>query len=377
MSMNRLVKLAAVAALGTLGLTACNSGTAVNPGGDSSGGSEAPANNGTTSLACPGGEIVGSGSSAQKSAMQKMIAAYTEQCADTKIEYSSPGSGDGIKAFIAKQADWAGTDSALKTEAEEGQTASEMEQAAERCAAPAWNLPMVVGPVAFAYNLEGVDNVNLTAKVLADIFNGKVTMWNDPAIAALNDGVTLPDLKISVFFRSKASGTTENMTKYLQAASEGAWTAEPSKDWKGKVGEGKPETADVADAVKSTKGGLGYIEWGAAQERGLGVADLAGTELTSESVGAAVEGAEIVGTDGDLTLKLKYAGLPEGAYPAILVTYEAVCSEGLPAEKSALLKDFLTFFASEDGQGELEAIGYAPLPPAMIEKVEASIAKLK
>ena len=377
MSMNRLVKLAALAAVGTLGLTACNSGTAVNPGGTGGGGSDAPANNDSTSLTCPGGEIVGSGSSAQKSAMQKMIAAYTEQCDDTKIEYSSPGSGDGIKAFIAKQADWAGTDSALQTEAEEGQSASEMDQAAERCGAPAWNLPMVVGPVAFAYNLEGVDDLNLSAAVLADIFNGKITQWNDPAIAEINEGVTLPEMKISVFFRSKASGTTENMTKYLQAASDGAWTAEPSKEWKGKVGEGKPETADVADAVKGTKGGLSYMEWGAAQERALGVAQLDGTELTSESVGAAVDGAEIVGADGDLTLKLKYSGLPEGAYPAILVTYEAVCSEGLSPEKSALLKDFLTFFASEDGQGELEAIGYAPLPPAMIEKVEGSIAQLK
>jgi len=374
--MNRRVKFAAVAALGTLGLTACQSGTAVTPGDDGSGPTD-PTGQHDTSLACPGGELVGSGSSAQKSAMQKMIAMYTEQCAGTRIEYSSPGSGDGIKAFIAEQVDWAGSDSALKTEAEEGQAASETERAAQRCGAPAWNLPMVVGPVAFAYNLDGVDDLNLTATVLADIFNGRITKWNDPAIAALNEGAPLPDLTISVFFRSKASGTTENMTTYLRAASDGAWTAEPSKDWKGKVGEGRPETADVADAVADTKGGLSYMEWGAAQERGLGIAKLAGTELTAESVGVAVDGAEIVGTDGDLTLELTYSDLPDGAYPAILVTYEVVCSEGLddPAT-SALLKDFLSFFASEQGQGELEAIGYAPLPPSMIDKVEASIAKL-
>lgn len=380
-SMNRIAKLAALAALGTLGLAACSSGTPVTPGGTtsgapSSGGASSSSSSAAGALACPGGELVGSGSSAQKSAMQKMIAEYTAKCAGTKIEYSSPGSGDGIKSFLAKQVDWAGTDSALKTKAKEGETQSEMEKAAERCGAPAWNLPMVVGPVAFAYNLDGVSDLNLSAEVIANIFNGKVTKWNDASIVALNSGVTLPDLAISVFFRSKESGTTENMTKYLKAASKGAWTEDASKAWKGKVGEGKPETADVADAVKSTKGGFTYVEWGAAQERSLGVAKLGGAELSAEAVGKAIEAAEITGKDNDLTLALKYDGLPEGAYPAILVTYQAVCSKGLDAKKSALLKDFLGFFASEDGQSQLEDIGYAPLPASMIAKVETSIAAL-
>ena len=340
---NRMTKLAALLALGTLGLAGCSSGTPVEPAG---GGSSAPGGGQTTentnsALACPGGELVGSGASSQKSALQTMIKAYTDLCADTKIEYSSPGSGDGIKAFIAKQVDWAGTDSALKSEAAEGQDQSEMEQAAERCGAPAWNLPMVVGPIAFAYNLEGVTDLNLDAEVLSDIFNGEITNWNDPAIAALNEGATLPDQAIAVFFRSKESGTTENMTKFLQDASDGAWTEEPSKAWKGKVGEGKAETADVADAVNTTAGGLSYMEWGAALERNLGVAKVAGTQLTSESVGVAIDAAEVVGTDGDLSLKLKYSDLPDGAYPAAMVTYEAVCSEGLDAGKTALLKDFL------------------------------------
>lgn len=383
MSMNRIAKIAALAALGTLSLTACNSGTPVTPGGSNSGATDSATTSTSSSssagaaLACPGGELVGSGSSAQKSALQKMISLYTEKCAGTKIEYSSPGSGDGIKSFIANQVDWAGTDSALKTEAKEGESKSEMEQAAERCGAPAWNLPMVVGPVAFTYNLDGVTNLNLTAEVIANIFNGKVTKWNDASIAALNSGATLPDQAISVFFRSKESGTTENMTKYLKAASNGAWTEDPSKAWKGKVGEGKPETADVADAVKNTAGGFSYVEWGAAQERSLGVATLDGAELSAEAVGKAIEAAEVVGKDNDLTLSLKYDGLPDGAYPAILVTYEAVCSKGLDAGKSALLKDFLGFFASEEGQGELEDIGYAPLPASMITKVEASIAALQ
>lgn len=384
MSMNRFAKLAAVAAMGTLSLAACSQGTSVTPGptggtanpGGATSASSGPSATGA-SVTCPGGELVGSGSSAQKSALQKMISLYTAKCAGTKIEYSSPGSGDGIKSFLAKQVDWAGTDSALKTKPAAGDTKSEMDKAAERCGAPAWNLPMVVGPVAFAYHLDGVTNLNLSAEVIANIFNGKINKWNDPAIAALNSGVTLPDQAISVFFRSKESGTTENMTKYLKAASNGAWTEDPAKAWKGKVGEGKPETADVADAVKNTKGGFSYMEWGAAQERSLGVAKLAGAELSADSVGKAIEAAEVTGKDNDLTLSLKYDGLPDGAYPAILVTYEAVCSKGLDPKKAALLKDFLTFFASSDGQSQLEDIGYAPLPASMIAKVGTSIAALQ
>ncbi len=378
---NRMTKLAALVALGTLGLAGCSAGTPVEPGAPSdttpAGGGESTAPAAAGGLECPGGELVGSGSSAQKSALQTMIKAYTEQCGGTKIEYASPGSGDGIKSFIAKQVDWAGSDSALKTEAKDGEDQSEAEQAAERCDAPAWNLPMVVGPVAFAYNLEGVTDLNLDAEVISKIFLGEITNWNDEAIAALNEGTTLPDQAISVFFRSKESGTTENMTKYLQAASNGAWTAEPSKAWSGTVGEGKAETADVADAVQGTAGGFSYMEWGAALERSLGVASLAGAQLTSEGVGLAVDAAEIVGTDGDLSLSVKYDGLPEGAYPAILVTYEIVCSEGLDAGKTALLKDFLSYFAGEEGQGQLEAIGYAPLPEGMIAKVQDSIDKIK
>ena len=112
---------------------------------------------------------------------------------------------------------------------------------------------MVTGPIAIAYNVKGVDNLVLNADVAAKIFDGKITTWNDPAIAALNSGVTLPATPIKVFFRSDESGTTENFTKYLKAAAPTAWTAEPGKKWTGK-GEGKEKSAGVATAVEVDRG---------------------------------------------------------------------------------------------------------------------------
>ena len=120
------------------------------------------------------------------------------------------------KAFIAKQVDFAGSDSALKTEAKDGKV--EADDAKAACGSPAWNLPMVTGPIAIAYNVKGVDNLVLNADVAAKIFDGKIATWNYPAIASLNKGVTLPAIPIKVYFRSDESGTTENFTKYLKAA---------------------------------------------------------------------------------------------------------------------------------------------------------------
>ncbi|OYN92534.1 phosphate ABC transporter substrate-binding protein PstS [Parenemella sanctibonifatiensis] len=376
MSMNRFAKIAAVAAASTLVLAACSSESAdptqpasSGPATSSSSSSASTETGGGTGFTpeCPGGQLTGSGASSQVTAVTEVISAYSAECGDTQIEYTGPGSGDGIKAFVANQVDWAGSDSVLKDD--------QTTQAAERCGGnDAWNLPMVVGPIAFAFNIDGVDELNLTAPVVSKILLGEITSWNDPAIAELNPDATLPDQAISVFFRSSSSGTTENLTKYLAEAGE--WPHEPSKDWAGSVGEGRPATADVADSVANTPGGFSYMEWGAALERNLGVASLDGAELNPENVGSALTAAENVGEGNDIRLELKYSGLPEGAYPAIMVTYEIVCSAGGP-ENTELLKDFLGYWASEDGQAPLEDLGYSPLPAEMIAQVEEAIAAIE
>jgi phosphate transport system substrate-binding protein len=374
----RAIKLAAVAALATLALTACGGDpppSTGEPGSGASGGGSASA----SGLACPAGKLSAEGSSAQNDAITETIANYGAECADAAtIEYNPTGSGAGIKSFYNGLVDFAGSDSALKSEEKDGVV--ETEKAAERCQGnPAWNLPMVVGPIAFAYNVDGLDTLVLNAEVLSEIFNGTITTWNDAKIAKLNSGATLPGDKITVFFRSDESGTTENATKFLAAAGNGAWKDEPGKAWTG-TGEGKNKSSGVAQGVTNTKNSISYMEWSYAKTNNLKIAQVdngnGAVELTAESVGKAVDEAEVKGSGNDLSLSVKYKDTAAGAYPALLVTYEIVCSKGLDAEKTAIVKDFLGYFASETAQGSLEELGYAPLPDTLLTKVQAAVAAI-
>ena len=365
----------AVAALATLSLAACGSDPPTSATGSSSKSGSANA----SGLACPSGKLSAEGSSAQNDAITETIASYGAECGDkATIEYNPTGSGAGIKSFYNGLVDFAGSDSALKSEEVDGVV--ETEKAKERCQGnPAWNLPMVVGPIAFAYNVDGVDKLVLNAEVLSEIFNGTITTWNDDKIAKLNSGASLPADKITVFFRSDESGTTENATKFLAAAGNGAWTKEPGKAWTG-TGEGKNKSSGVAEGVTSTKNSISYMEWSYAKTNNLKMAQLDNgngpVELTAESVGKAVDEAEVKGSGNDLSLSIKYTDTAAGAYPALLVTYEIVCSKGLDAEKTALVKDFLTYFSSAETQGSLEDLGYAPLPADLQTKVKTAVAAI-
>jgi phosphate transport system substrate-binding protein len=373
----RLASVAGVVLVSSLTLAACGSDN--NAAG---GTSAAPTAGKTSAAAAPavdcgtGGKINAEGSSAQKNAIEQAIASFATVCPDITVNYNPTGSGAGITQFNAAQVDFAGSDSALN--ADKGEVAA----AATRCAAnPAWNLPMVTGPIAVAYNLAGVDKLVLNAEVTAKIFRGDIKTWNDPAIAALNTGVTLPSDAIHVFFRSDESGTTDNFTKYLKAASNGAWTDPNAKAWpKSGAGEGREKSAGVAEGVKTTPGGISYVEWSYAKDNKLGIAQIdngsGAVELNAGSVGKAVAAATPAGQGNDLQLKLDYATKEAGAYPIILVTYEIVCSKGLDANLTKGVKAFLTHFASVDVQKSLVDIGYAPLPAAVQANVAKAIAAI-
>lgn len=368
-SRRRFAGVTAVTLVGTLALTSCGSDN--NPTATPGAGGD------TTNVAdCPTGTLNGEGSSAQKNAIEQAITDFQAACSGATINYNPTGSGAGIKQFIASQVDFAGSDSALKDEAKEGSTSIEQADADKACASPAWNLPMVTGPIAVAYNVKGVEKLILTPAVTAKVFSGAITMWNDPAIAAINPGVTLPAQAIKVFFRSDESGTTENFTKYLHAAAASDWAADPGKKWTGK-GEGKEKSAGVANAVKSTEGGVTYAEWSYAKDNKLDIAQIDNgsgpVELTSEAVGKAVTAAEQSGEGNNIKLKLDYATKEAGAYPILLVTYEIVCSKAKDPAKAKLVKAFLKSFAAADEQAKLQDIGYAPLPSTVQTKVAAAI----
>ncbi|WP_426565197.1 phosphate ABC transporter substrate-binding protein PstS [Angustibacter sp. McL0619] len=364
MTIKRVGRFAGVALVGALALTACGSD---NNSNDAAGA-------GASSSSCPSGTLNGEGSSAQKNAIDEAIASFGDTCSAAKVNYNPTGSGAGIKQFIAAQVDFAGSDSALN--ADKGEPAD----AAKRCKNnPAWNLPMVTGPIAVAYKLAGVDKLVVTPEVAANIFSGKITTWNDPAIAKVNPDANLPSSPIKVFFRSDESGTTENFTKWLHAAAPAAWTSDPGKKWTGK-GEGKEKSAGVTDGVTNTEGGITYVEWSYAKDAKLGIAQVDNgggpVELTADTVAKSVQTATQVGTGNDLALKLDYATKEPGAYPVILVTYEVVCSKGLEAGQTALLKSFLTHFSGTEFQATLPDLGYAPLPADLQAKVAAAVAAI-
>jgi phosphate transport system substrate-binding protein len=354
--------VAGIALTAALSLAACGSDNTTSTGSGAN--ASAAAGN------CASGSLTAQGSSAQANAMAEWIKDYQGQCSGAKIDYQATGSGAGVQAFTAGTADFAGSDSALKPE--------EHTQADAKCAGGvAMDLPMVVGPIAVVYNVDGLKGLQLDGPTLAKIFAGKITKWNDPAIAAQNSGATLPATAIQTVHRSDSSGTTDNFTKYLTAVAKSDWTFDHNKVWKAPGGTGAKGSDGVAAKIKSTPGSLAYVELSFAQNSSLTMAKIkngAGeyTELTGDSAGKTVAGAKVTGTAPDLTLSIDYATTTPGAYPIVLVTYEIACSKG--SAKAADTKAFLTYTSSTGGQSVLSDLGYAPLPETVRTQVASSVA---
>ncbi|WP_134321952.1 phosphate ABC transporter substrate-binding protein PstS [Cumulibacter soli] len=361
MKRTRTYAIAGLAAAGSLLLTACSDD---NSGGSGNGGSGSGAD-----IECGEGDLNASGSSAQAKAIDAIQASFAATCDSIAVNYDASGSGAGVSDFIAGKVDMAGSDSVLSEE--------ETADAGEMCAdGPAINLPMVISPVAIVYNVEGIDNLNLNAEVTSKIFAGEITSWDDEAIAELNPDADLPGTSITTVHRSKDSGTTDNFTKFLEAAGDGAWTFGTGKAWSAPGGQGAPDSAGIVSAVNATDGSISYVDGPDATANNLNVASIDSgfgpVELNADSVGKAVEAAEHVGEGNDIKLELDYGLKEEGAYPALLVTYEIVCETGLADDKIDVVKSFLKF-AVTDGQTAIEEIGYIPLPEELRAEVETAV----
>lgn len=373
MKLSRTGRLAGAAMVSALALAACGSDD--NTSSETSSSGEDSLGPATSAIACAKGTVNASGSTAQANAMSQWIKDYQTACEGATINYGGGGSGQGITDFVNGQTAFAGSDSALSKEK------GEPDKANARCkTGSAVDLPMVAGPIAVIYNVEGVTSLTLTPSLLAKIFSGTTTTWNDPAITAANPGVSLPSSKITTVHRSDSSGTTDNYTKYLDAAGKPDWTFGHDKQWKAPGGQGAKGSDGVAAAVKSTPNTIGYDEFSYATNNSLSYAKVdngaGAVELTAESIGKAIAAATIVGTGDDLSLKLDYSTKASGAYPILLITYEITCLSGLPADQATLTKSFLTYISSAAGQAKLTALGYAPLPAGIQSKVQAVVAKM-
>lgn len=358
-----------ISALAVAAVSACGSD---NNAGTASSGTAA----GGASAECGGkNSLSAEGSTAQQNAIAVFNQVWGQKCPGKNLSYNPTGSGAGVNQFIAGQVDFAGSDSPLSKD--------QPAEAAKRCGGnPAWNLPLVFGPVALAYNVPGADKLVLNADLLAKIFTGAITTWNDPAIAAVNAGAALPDTTIVPIYRSDSSGTTDNFQKYLETAAPQTWTKGAGKEFQGGAGEGAQKSAGVVQAVQATPGGIGYVEKGFVTQAGLPMAQIdAGSgpvELTDASAGKAIEGATFAAEGNDLVLDLKsiYGTTEAGAYPLVLATYEIVCSKGYDADTAAAVKSFLTV-AANDGQAGLSTAGYSPLPEAFKQRLLTAVAAIQ
>lgn len=360
--------IAAVAAAASLALTLSGCGSDDN--------STAAGGAGTKSgVECAGDlQLKASGSTAQANAMTVFKNNLAADCPGANVNYTGNGSGQGISEFSAGLTDFGGSDSPL--------TAEQAVKAAERCDSPALNLPMVFGPIAVAYRLPGDLQVSLSGPTLAKIFSGKITNWNDPQIGAENAGTALPDLPITVVFRSDESGTTDNFQKYLAAAAPAEWTVGAGKAFKGDTGQGANGNAQVAATVKKADGAVTYTEWSFAKAQDLQVADIitsAGPQpvaLNAATVGKTIAGAKFTNpgsTDLILDTSAFYRPTTTGAYPIVLATYEVVCSKYADAEVGAGVATFLKVAANEASQSRLEDSGYAPIPDSFRDTLLKSI----
>ncbi|MFJ5834810.1 phosphate ABC transporter substrate-binding protein PstS [Streptomyces sp. NPDC093089] len=369
----RASAIGALVVSGALVLSACGSdNNSETPTKDGSKTTAAASN-----IACDGakGQLLAAGSSAQKNAMDLWVKNFQAACAGVEVNYQAIGSGGGITKFNQGQVAFAGSDSALKDE--------EVAESQKICkGGKGINLPMVGGPVAIGYKLEGVDNLVLDAPTLAKIFDTKITKWNDPAIVKLNPGAKLPDTTIQAFHRSDESGTTQNLGKYLSATAKADWKYDPkTKSWPAPGGQAANGSSGVATAVKDAEGSIGYFELSYATANKISTVSIntgaaAPVAATTENASKAIAAAKVKGTGSDLALSLDYETKADGAYPLTLVTYEIACDKGNKPETLATLKAFLTYTSGEEGQKVLSEAGYAPLPAEIAAKVRAIVPTL-
>lgn len=306
-------------------------------------------------------DITGAGASFIYPVMSKWSADYNA-ATKSKVNYQSIGSGGGIAQIKASTVDFGSSDAPLKPE--------------ELAASGLAQFPSVIGGVVPVVNLPGIEpgTLRFDGALLADIFLGKITKWDDDAIAALNPGVTLPSSRITVVHRSDGSGTTFNFVNYLSKV---------SPEWKSGVGEGTTVkwpigiggkgNEGVAAYVKQVKGGIGYVELSYALQNKMGYAQMknaAGNFVkpSAESFAAAAASADWANAK-DFYLIITDAPGAE-SWPIAATNFILVHKQPKDAARGTSTKDFFTWVYA-NGDDQAKALDYVPLPDELVTKIEA------
>lgn len=304
--------------------------------------------------------------------MDAWRAAFQKENSKVTINYDPAGSGAGVEKFNAGGVDFAASDAALDP------TKGEVDAAKKRCSADALEVPNYVSPIAVVFNVQGVDKLQLSPKTIAAIFAGKIKTWDDAAIKADNPDAKLPSTAIAPVHRSDESGTTKNFTDYLQQAGEGAWTYPADKVWPIKSGEGANQTSGMISAVKGGKGTIGYADLsqvGDLKAASIKVGDQ-WVEPSAEGAAKAVEASPLDDSrpKGDMAVKIDRKTTEQGAYPLMLTSYLIACPSYSEKGKADLVKKFLTYVISDQGQKDAaDNAGSAPIPSSFAEKAKSIV----
>ncbi|MDX2093388.1 MAG: phosphate ABC transporter substrate-binding protein PstS [Kofleriaceae bacterium] len=308
-----------------------------------------------------------SGATFQKAFQEVAIESFTAANSNVRINYGAGGSGKGRQDFADQVVDYACTDAPYKAA-----DVSKVKGGAF------FYIPNLLGAITVSYNLASVDKLQLSADVLAKIFQREITMWNDPAIAADNPGVTLPATAIVVVHRSDGSGTTENFTRFLSVAAPTTWKLKsgPTVEWSADTQAGNGN-GGIAQLVKSTNGAIGYVDLSDAKEvklRYAAIKNKAGNYVLPTVEATTAAGATIEVQDDLLFTSLDAQGA--AAYPITAQSWCMIYAKQTDKAKGAAVKAYFKYMLT-DGQNLLAEIDFAPLPKALREKALAQIEKVE
>ncbi|OQR30507.1 phosphate ABC transporter substrate-binding protein PstS [Pseudomonas sp. Bc-h] len=305
-------------------------------------------------------DVTGAGSSFVFPVISKWSQDYSKDAAH-RINYQSIGSGGGIAQIKAATVDFGASDAPLSAD--------------DLKAAGLGQFPSVIGGIVPVVNLEGIEanGLKLSGQVLADIFQGKITKWNDPAIVALNSGVKLPETAITVVHRSDGSGTSFNFTSYLSKVSD-AWKSGPGTgsavQWP--VGVGGKGNEGVSAYVKQIKGSIGYVEYSYATQNKIAYTQLenAAGKFIKPDAKAFAAAADTADWASAKDFNLIMTNAPgDAAWPITATTWIIMYKQPKNAEKSAAAFDFFKW-SLEKGQSQAESLEYVALPKSLVSKIE-------
>jgi phosphate transport system substrate-binding protein len=347
-------------------LAACSSSPSSPAGSPTTGTDSTPAGGSTTGGAALSGKLNGAGSTFQLTFQQSAIQSFKSVQSGMTVNYNGVGSGTGRTDLASNVVQFAGSDSPIPSD-----------EASSFKGKKVLYFPVLVGPITMSYNLSGVSSLKLTPKVIAGIFSGKITKWDDPAIASINSGVKLPSEPITLAVRSDSSGTTANFSLFLQTAAASDWSLGSSSTIKwpsgARAGDGN---GGVAQIVKSTPGAIGYVDYTDAKAAGLSYASVQNKagNYVAPSTDAASASAAGVTVNPDLTFAAVW-GSGAQAYPITYQTWVLVYAKQPNANTANMLKAYIGYLLGP-GQQMLPQLSYAALPSSIDSKAKAQLDRI-